>query len=382
MKQWLYSLLISAAIVAQKIRVCFAEKDSQTGSFHLYPVKWSYCGKSYCDLQMLEGLPHLMGSCLRINMKRFKEFQKSSRRLTYLYLFFIIVCNSWDTEFNPGPASLSSSHFPCGVCEASVGWDDRAIVCDTCNKWYHIDCQGVNSNMYSFYNQSLDRSLAWECLNCGMPNFSTSLFDTLGLIDTSNRFDSLSIPDSPIPTELGTPTATSSPVGLQPVKPKTGNKKSVLYHPLRILIMNCQSIKNKKPELQTIVHTAKPNIIFGCESWLSPDIANSEIFPDGYDAIRKDRVRDAHGGVFVCFKKDLVCFEVPELETDCELVWVKLQIVGCKTLYLGSFYRPPDITDPEYLVQLNSSLGRIMSYKNSQVLLGGDFNCGDIDWSR
>ena len=61
-----------------------------------------------------------------------------------------------------------------------------------------------------------------------MPNISTSLFDTLGLIDTSNRFDSLSIPNSPIPTELGTPTATSSPVGLQPVKPKTGNKKPVL----------------------------------------------------------------------------------------------------------------------------------------------------------
>ena len=71
--------------------------------------------------------------------------------------------------------------------------------------------------------------------------------------------------------------------------------------------MNCQSIKNKKPELQTIVDTAKPDTILGCESWLSPNIANLEIFPDGYDAIRKDRVGydairkdrvgDAHGGV-------------------------------------------------------------------------------------
>ena len=67
----------------------------------------------------------------------------------------------------------------------------------------------------------LDRSLAWECLNCGMPNFSTSLFDTLGLIDTSNCFDSLSVPDSQITTDLGTPTATSSSVGLQQTKPKT-----------------------------------------------------------------------------------------------------------------------------------------------------------------
>ena len=75
---------------------------------------------------------------------------------------------------------------------------------------------------------------------------------------------------------------------------------------------------------------AKSHIILGCEFWLFPDIANSEIFPEGFDAVRKDRVDDAHRGVFVCFKKDLICTEVPELETNCELVWVKRQIVGCK----------------------------------------------------
>ena len=107
-----------------------------------------------------------------------------------------------------------------------------------------------------------------------------------------------------------------------------------------------------------------------------------KFYPEGYDAVRKDRVGDVHGSVFVCFKKDLICTEVPELETDCGLVWVKLQIVGCKTLYLGSFYRPPDITDPEYLDQLNSSLKRIMAYKKSHALIGWDFNCGDIDWNK
>ena len=97
---------------------------------------------------------------------------------------------------------------------------------------------------------------------CGMPNFSTSLFDTIGLIDTSNRFDSLSIPDSPAPADIWPPTATSSPVGVQHTRPKTA-KKAVLNHPLRLLIMNCQSIKNKKPELQTSVDIAKPDIMFG-----------------------------------------------------------------------------------------------------------------------
>ena len=130
---------------------------------------------------------------------KFNDFQKTSQRLAYLYIFFIVISNLGTR--NPGPTSLFPSHFPCGVYEVSLGWDDQAIVCDSCNKWYHIDCQGMDTNMYSIYNQSLDRNLAWICLNCGMPNFSTSLFDTIGLIETGNHFDSLSIPDRTVPTE-------------------------------------------------------------------------------------------------------------------------------------------------------------------------------------
>ena len=73
-------------------------------------------------------------------------------------------------------------------------------------------------------------------------------------------------------------------------------------------------------ELHTIIDSAKPDIILGNESWLTPDIKNSEIFPDSFDAIRKDRVGDAHGGVFIAFRRDLLCTENPELDTECEIV--------------------------------------------------------------
>ena len=162
---------------------------------------------------------------------------------------------------------------------------------------------------------------------------------------------------------------------------KTKTAKAVLNHPLRILIMNCQSIKNKKAELHTIIDSAKPDIILGNESWLTPDIKNLEIFPESFDAVRKDRVSDAHGGVFVAFKRDLLCTENPELDTNCEIVWCKLNIIGSRKLYLGSFYRPPDKIDNDYLEEFNISLGRIMSNRNAHVLIGGDFNCGDIEWS-
>ena len=129
---------------------------------------------------------------------------------SYLYrknIFVLLISNSWDTETNPGPESLiDNSHFPCGLCDVSVGWEDRGICCDTCNIWYHIDCQGMSSTMYGIYNKSLNKSIAWECIRCGMPNFSTSLFDTTASLEVSNRFEtlsSLSEPDSPVPDNIG-----------------------------------------------------------------------------------------------------------------------------------------------------------------------------------
>jgi hypothetical protein len=50
----------------------------------------------------------------------------------------------------------------------------------------------------------------------------------------------------------------------------------------RILVVNCQSIKNKKQELENLVETSKPDIMIGTESWLSNDIQSTELFPSYY----------------------------------------------------------------------------------------------------
>ena len=50
----------------------------------------------------------------------------------------------------------------------------------------------VSSTMYSILNKSSCKNIVWECLKCGMPSFSTSLFDTTASLETHNRFDSLS----------------------------------------------------------------------------------------------------------------------------------------------------------------------------------------------
>ena len=141
---------------------------------------------------------------------------------------------------------------------------------------------------------------------------------------------------------------------------------------------------NNKAEIHTVIDSAKPDIILGNESCLTPEVKNSEIFPDSFDAIRKDRAGDSQGGgVFIAYRRNLLCTETSELDAKCEVVWCKLNIhvIGCRTLYLGSFYRPPKRIEEEYLMEFNQSLTRIMPNKNAHVLVGGDFNCGDIEWS-
>ena len=72
--------------------------------------------------------------------------------------------------------------------------------------------------------------------------------------------------------------------------------------------------------------------------------------------------------------------ELEELKVDsrCELQWVRVKAVGASHLYVGSFYRTPDETDPDYLSNLETYLQLIPS--GSHIWLGGDFNLPGIDW--
>ena len=104
-----------------------------------------------------------------------------------------------------------------------------------------------------------------------MPDFSTYLFDTTASLETYKRFDSLSSlsdPESPIPDIIAPPppTAATSPIVQGSMKAKGKATKAALNHPLRILVMNYQSIKNKNAELHTIIKSAKSDIILGNES--------------------------------------------------------------------------------------------------------------------
>ena len=109
----------------------------------------------------------------------------------------------------------------------------------------------MSTTMYSILNNSSGKGIVWECIKCVMPNFSKTLFDTSYSLET--KTDLIFCHPCPSRYEIVLlPTAVSTPIIQDKAKAKM--MESVLNLPLMILeFMNCQSIKNKKAELHTIL---------------------------------------------------------------------------------------------------------------------------------
>ena len=155
------------------------------------------------------------------------------------------------------------------------------------------------------------------------------------------------------------------------------------YKPMKALVINFQSIRNKKAELATCLEVDDPDVLIGTETWLDDSINSCEIFPSNYSVFRKDRQTNAkgtaHGGVLIAVKSIFVCTQMHELDSENESVWIEMEVNGTKPILVGSFYRPPS-TSKEYLNSLKDSLGKVNINHYSKIWLGGDFNLGDIIW--
>jgi len=137
---------------------------------------------------------------------------------------------------------------------------------------------------------------------------------------------------------------------------------------------------NKIPEFQQVLQQTKPDIVACTETWLKPDILTSEIFPDNsYTVVRDDRTTSRGGGVLLAISNRFICEELSELKTDCNIVWIKLNIKGSRSIYISSFYKPHE-NDTASLDELWKSVKMIP--KDAIIWILGDFNLPDIDWTN
>ena len=297
-----------------------------------------------------------------------------------------------DTEPNPGPLPRDSSDstiFPCGYCKEPVTWAEKGVCCDSCEVRYHHTCQNLRSTIYEHMDTS---SCSWHCLTCGMPNFGTTLFNTTeGLQLTGDDFETTDSSQHGSRTcssfSFDTFTSPGPPLDMSSPIPQSQKSKKTTKKSIRLLSVNCQSVVNKRASFQNMVDSCNPDIVVATETWLRPDHADGEIgeagkFSNEYKIHRRDRDKGrVGGGVFVAVRNDLESTRQEDLEEpDCELAWLKVDIQGTKSLYVGGYYRPHE-GDTDSARHLCDSLSRICNHTQSHIWLAGDFNYPGIDWT-
>ena len=76
----------------------------------------------------------------------------------------------------------------------------------------------------------------------------------------------------------------------------------------------------------------------------------------GYEIVNRKDNKLGAGGVLIALRSDLIATPLKELETSCEVVWIKLEINKSKPLYIGSFYRTLSNDDPDVINKLHESI--------------------------
>ena len=173
-----------------------------------------------------------------------------------------------DIEINPGPDHLTSTvrkkpvwKFPCDVCTTSARSNQKGILCDGCNKWFHLKCISMGLKTYIDLGSSDEQ---WFCdKNYGWPfNFNDSFFESSPSTESGLNLSSSSNDVS----------AGCSSSGFS-----------------KCLLLNTRSVRNKIFDVEALLLTDPFDIVALTETWLNNDIDDRELHLEDYYIFRRDR---------------------------------------------------------------------------------------------
>ena len=216
--------------------------------------------------------------------------------------------------------------FPCGLCGEAVSDQDKAICCDSCEKWIHVSCDHYfTEDEYDYLVQN-PSSDPWFCSAC---------------IE-------------------------------EPAVDPSGCQHSVL----RCVCLNARSLFPKRYDRFGYLSSVNADIVAVTETFLDDTILNSQFCPKHFICFRRDRDRHG-GGVLILIKSSIPAVRRSEFESHCEIIWIQLSTSDGPLLF-GVFYRSPN-SDVSTLIELNTAISTIPG--GLRLVLCGDFNVPDIDWS-
>ena len=145
--------------------------------------------------------------------------------------------------------------------------------------------------------------------------------------------------------------------------------------------LNIRYLVPKLDELRLAMATERcPDILGVCETFLEPNISDSQVIIDGYSILRKDRSdtqNKSGGGLVLYHRNTLNCRRRPELEaSNIETLWSELTLPNSRPFLICTVYRPPSAKS-EWIELFEKELS-VAQTTGLEIILMGDFN---IDYS-
>ncbi|CAG2243357.1 unnamed protein product [Mytilus edulis] len=279
---------------------------------------------------------------------------KPTRKVTNIQSYFmcLLLILSGDISLNPGPTK-----FPCGICSKAVRKNQRGILCDECQYWFHVKCIDLPVAEYNILSQTSD---SWYCKSCTLPQFTNSFFD-ISLEEKSNAPSQSYLPSSPEETS-----------DVNTVFSHLRNVRKL--HPRNFITayLNINSIRYKFDEIKEILTDKIVDLLFIAETKLDVSFNDSLFESEGYKLYRRDRNANG-GGILSIISSDIPSSRKINLECETiENISHEVYINDRKWLIMG-MYKPPSMTGNTFSESFSKNLDKItVKYDNYIVL--GDLN--------
>ena len=180
----------------------------------------------------------------------------------------------------------------CRACHKNIAKVQKAISCDICERWTHLNCSDMTQKTY---NQHKNIDFPWVCNTC-----RTSEVKNKDIMDKGKLK----------PEQL--------PIENSSLSPDTKEDPLILHY-------NSRSVPNKCDDINYTIDTLKPSIVVYTESWFDASFGPNAYVPEGYKIIRQDRSdqfkqkygKNNGGGIALMYKEDL---KVSKINTFSQVV--------------------------------------------------------------
>ena len=286
---------------------------------------------------------------------------------------------------------LLNPFYPCGICSKRVGKRMRAVQCDLCNFWNHINCDGVDIKTYEMLKKSNTTELHY-CKICKEDIFPfQSLADDqyfASVIHNVEMNENMNFNLSPLPAlkilfnnieshnKDDSNAINCSYYDFTTPIPNSNMKNNSMFH------LNIASLGLHKEELQTALSLI--NLEFDVIAITETKIkrGTAPIFDTalkGYTLFDTPTDCDK-GGALLYIKENIICERRKDLEKlvfkSCELesVFVEVNIADKKNKIYGCIYRHPSMDLDYFTKHYFEKLMNKLASENKISYLLGDFN--------